>query len=167
MHYYYHYHLFSRCPPIDSQRVTPNGDDIHTHTPARKSSTSSQLYYFVIQMCSANWLGHGHGYKWHSSQTLLPQRRGRWMEGLICSILLYTIICVYIYIYIYILKRGPNNSSEMQSRQKHNTRNDETSIFPKISRKRDKPRTIATCRLNKLAILYMFACFVEHKHTRK
>ena len=22
---------------------------------------------FVIQICSTNWLGHGHGYKWHSS----------------------------------------------------------------------------------------------------
>ena len=41
--------------------------DIHTHTPARKSYTNFQLYYFVIQICSTNWLGHGHGYKWHSS----------------------------------------------------------------------------------------------------
>ena len=40
---------------------------IYTHTPARKSSTNFQLYYFVIQICSTNWLGHGHGYKWHSS----------------------------------------------------------------------------------------------------
>ena len=42
---------------------------IYTHTPARKSSTNFQLYYFVIQICSTNWLGHGHGYKWHSSLT--------------------------------------------------------------------------------------------------
>ena len=40
--------------------------DIHTHTPARKSSTNFQLYYFVIQICYTNWLGHGHGYEWHS-----------------------------------------------------------------------------------------------------
>ena len=40
---------------------------IYTHTPARKSSTNFQLYYFAIQICSTNWLGHGHGYKWHSS----------------------------------------------------------------------------------------------------
>ena len=40
---------------------------IYTHTPARKSSTNFQLYCFVIQICSTNWLGHGHGYKWHSS----------------------------------------------------------------------------------------------------
>ena len=35
---------------------------IYIHTPARKSSTNFQLYYFVIQICSTNWLGHGHGY---------------------------------------------------------------------------------------------------------
>ena len=40
---------------------------IYTHTPARRSSTNFQQYYFVIQICSTNWLGHGHGYKWHSS----------------------------------------------------------------------------------------------------
>ena len=44
---------------------------IYTHTPARKSSTNFQLYYFVIQICSTNWLGHGHGYKWHSSVPVL------------------------------------------------------------------------------------------------
>ena len=42
---------------------------IYTHTPARTSSTNFQLYYFVIHVCSTNWLGHGHGYKWHSSDT--------------------------------------------------------------------------------------------------
>ena len=41
--------------------------DIHTHTPARKTHTNSQLYYFVIQIGSANWLGPGHGYECHSS----------------------------------------------------------------------------------------------------
>ena len=55
--------------------------DIHTHTPARKSSTDCQLYYCVIQMCYANCLGHGHGYECHSPLPstspliTLPQRR--------------------------------------------------------------------------------------------
>ena len=40
---------------------------IHIIDLARGSSTNFQLYYFVIQICSTNWLGHGHGYKWHSS----------------------------------------------------------------------------------------------------
>ena len=48
--------------------------DIHNHTPARKSSTNFQLYYFVIQICSTNWLGHGHGYEWHSLLMLLHYR---------------------------------------------------------------------------------------------
>ena len=39
--------------------------DIHTHTPARKSSTNFQLYYLLYKLFS-NWLGHGHGYEWHS-----------------------------------------------------------------------------------------------------
>ena len=41
---------------------------IYTHTPARESSTNFQQYYFVIHVCSTNWLGHGHGCKWHSSR---------------------------------------------------------------------------------------------------
>ena len=41
--------------------------DIHIHAPARKSFTNFQLYDFIIQMCSINWLGHGHGYECHSS----------------------------------------------------------------------------------------------------
>ena len=36
--------------------------DIHTHTPAQKSSTNFILYPFVVQRCSTNWLGHGHGF---------------------------------------------------------------------------------------------------------
>ena len=40
--------------------------DIHTHTPALKSSTNFQLYYFVMRIYSTNWLGHGYGYEWHS-----------------------------------------------------------------------------------------------------
>ena len=40
---------------------------IYTHTTARTSSTNFQLYYFVIHFFSTNRLGHGHGYKWHSS----------------------------------------------------------------------------------------------------
>ena len=35
--------------------------DIHTDTPARKSSTNFQLCYFVTQMCSTNCLGHTPG----------------------------------------------------------------------------------------------------------
>ena len=31
--------------------------DIHTDTPARKSSTNFQLYYFVFHICATNWLG--------------------------------------------------------------------------------------------------------------
>ena len=42
---------------------------IYTHAPARKSSTNFQLYYFVVQICSTNWLGHGHGYKWRPYMT--------------------------------------------------------------------------------------------------
>ena len=49
--------------------VTKLSCAIYTHTPARKSSTNFQQYYFVIQICSTNWLGHGDGYKWHSSKT--------------------------------------------------------------------------------------------------
>ena len=41
--------------------------NIHTQTPARKSYTNLQLYYFVIQICSTNCVGHGHGYECHSS----------------------------------------------------------------------------------------------------
>ena len=44
--------------------------DIHTHTPAR-NSTSFQLYHFVIQNGYTNCLGHGHGYEYHSP---LPAR---------------------------------------------------------------------------------------------
>ena len=48
----------------------------HTHTPAQKSSTNFILYPFVIQTCSTNWLGHGHGYEWHSSlKTSLSAQR--------------------------------------------------------------------------------------------
>ena len=43
------------------------GCDIHTHAPAEKGSTNIILYPFVLRQCSTNWLGHGHGYEWHSS----------------------------------------------------------------------------------------------------
>ena len=52
----------------NAQMMTIMSCAIYTHTPARKSSTNFQLYYFVIQFCSANWPGHGHRYKWHSSK---------------------------------------------------------------------------------------------------
>ena len=40
--------------------------DIHTRTPAQKSSTNFMLYPFVVEQCSTNWLGRGHWYEWHS-----------------------------------------------------------------------------------------------------
>ena len=79
---------------------------IYTHTPARKSSTNFQLYYFVIQFCSTNWLGHGHGYKWHSSLTIIttigPREirvafRAKPSQIAMSQAFMY----VYIYIYIY------------------------------------------------------------------
>ena len=74
------YNISARAPAVQERAVEAVHADapvlviitrmscaIYTHTPARKSSTNFQLYYFVIQFCSTNWLGHGHGYKWHSS----------------------------------------------------------------------------------------------------
>ena len=37
-----------------------------------RSYTNFILYPFVISTCSTNWLGHGHGYEWHSSDSALP-----------------------------------------------------------------------------------------------
>ena len=56
---------FSRC----LRRGQSMSCDIHTHAPAQKSSTNLNfiLYPFFVQTCSINWLGHGHGYEWHSS----------------------------------------------------------------------------------------------------
>ena len=61
--------LEPRCP---SRRFL--SCDIHTHTPARKSPTNFQLYYVVIQLCSTNCLGHGHGYECHSPISDPPVR---------------------------------------------------------------------------------------------
>ena len=65
---------------------------IYTHTPAQTSSTHFQLYYFVIQISSTNWLGHGHGYKWHSSDKgvlplprRLPGGRQRHINGVVSN----------------------------------------------------------------------------------
>ena len=41
--------------------------DIHTHTPAKTSSTNFILYKFVLNNCHPNCYGHGHGYESHSS----------------------------------------------------------------------------------------------------
>ena len=43
--------------------------DVHTHTPAPKSSTNSKLYPFLLQMSSTNCLGHGHGYECRSTKS--------------------------------------------------------------------------------------------------
>ena len=51
--------------------------DIHTHTPARTSSTIFLLYYSVLRICSANCLGHGHGYECHSLIQLHPTQVAR------------------------------------------------------------------------------------------
>ena len=48
-------------------RVVVLSCDIHTHTPAPESSSNFLLCPFVVCICSANWLGHGHGYEWLNS----------------------------------------------------------------------------------------------------
>ena len=45
--------------------------------PCPESSTDIMLYPFVIQRCSTNWLGHGHGYEWHSSIPILRSEQVR------------------------------------------------------------------------------------------
>ena len=65
---------------------------IYTHTPARKSSTDFQLYYSVIQICSTNWVGHGHGYKWHSSEEKKAEGR-KMILTMLVIIIRRTIIC--------------------------------------------------------------------------
>ena len=69
-----------RCPATRTPADTMGRGSraIYTHTPARKSSTNFQLYCFVIQICSTSWLGHGRGYKWHSS----TMGRGKGGRGL-------------------------------------------------------------------------------------
>ena len=78
-YYYYHYyhHHYYRGGGQPTRPLRPPGGsvgrpkllmscDIYTHTPARKSSTNLQLYYYVVQIYYTNWLGRGHGYEWHS-----------------------------------------------------------------------------------------------------
>ena len=48
--------------------------DIHTHTPAKKSSTNFLLHTFVIRACSTNSLGHRHGHECHSPGEPARQR---------------------------------------------------------------------------------------------
>ena len=79
---------------------------IYTHTPARKSSTDFQLYYFVVQMCSTNWLGHGHGYKWHSSasSSIYDTRYTNTVCIIVlCYIMLYDVMLYYIVLHCIIL----------------------------------------------------------------
>ena len=45
--------------------------DIHTHTPAKKSSANFLLYPFLPHNYSTNYIGHGDGYKCHSPVTLV------------------------------------------------------------------------------------------------
>ena len=42
------------------------GCAIHTTAPDKKGSTNFIVYPFVIRKCSANPLGHGHGYECHN-----------------------------------------------------------------------------------------------------
>ena len=37
--------------------------DIHTHAPAPESFTNFLLYHLILQKCSTNCLGHGHGHE--------------------------------------------------------------------------------------------------------
>ena len=43
--------------------------DIHTHTPAKRSSTDFRLYPYLLHERSTNSPGHGHGYECH-----IPER---------------------------------------------------------------------------------------------
>ena len=46
----------------DLQDVRIMSCDIHTHTPAKKSSTNFQPYPFLLRRCYTNCLGHGRFY---------------------------------------------------------------------------------------------------------
>ena len=46
--------------------------DIHAHAPAPESFTNFLLYPFLLQICYANCLGHGHGSECHSPR--LPRK---------------------------------------------------------------------------------------------
>ena len=59
------FRLFSLLPSL--RLPLSLGCDIHSHAPALKGSTKFMLYPFVRRTSSTNWLGHGHGYEWHSS----------------------------------------------------------------------------------------------------
>ena len=47
---------------------------IHTHAPARTTSTSFILYPSVLRTCSANYPGRGHGYECRSPGKALARR---------------------------------------------------------------------------------------------
>ena len=94
----------------DNNNINNMSCDNHTHTPARKSYTNFQLYYFVIQISSTNRLGHGHGYEWHSlidnSHRLMhfaaATRKSRLIliQILLLQLIIQIINNTYIYIYI-------------------------------------------------------------------
>ena len=53
--------------------------DIHTHTPAKHSSTNILMNQFLIHLCVTNRLGHGHGYECHSPRMEREvEKRGVW-----------------------------------------------------------------------------------------
>ena len=54
--------------------------DIHTQTPAKKSSTNFLLYPFLLRKCSTNRIGHGHGYECHSPETACS-KTVRWRKA--------------------------------------------------------------------------------------
>ena len=58
--------------------------DIHTHTPAKKSSTNFLLHRCLIRKCYADCFRHGHGHECHSpyhtyNYGITPQYR-RWQN---------------------------------------------------------------------------------------
>ena len=53
--------------------------DIHTHTPAKKSSTNVPLCRFPLRRCSTKRLGHGHGHDLHSPWN--ARARAAWPPG--------------------------------------------------------------------------------------
>ena len=50
--------------------VVASSCDVHTHTPAKASSTNFLLYPFVLHISSTDCLGHWHGYAYHSPSCL-------------------------------------------------------------------------------------------------
>ena len=68
---YIHTYTYYPLRPVFMLRVSC---DVHTHTPAKKTSANCLLYPFLLRTRAANRLGRGHGYEWHSS---IPDIRAR------------------------------------------------------------------------------------------